>query len=415
MAQIVQQTTNRSPKQAGRPTDPHRPPGLRPSPSRPADDPPSFYASGGAYSDNPIVFQRGCAPVWIGYRRSQKEAQQGGHAFACHSPATGPTASLHGSAPQSVSAMPPIVTLTLNPAVDKNTEIGHVVAEDKLRCDAPSREPGGGGLNVSRVVDRLGGHSTAVYTSGGFTGAMLESLLDDEGLDHTPLPIDDWTRENLIVYETSTDRQFRFGMPGPSLMPGEVEDSLTVLRDLHPAPDYLVASGSLPPGAPDDTYAAVAGAAHTVGARPILDTSGAALREAMDAGWYLLKPNLRELEQLAGDTLGTERQRIDAARGFIERGWCEVVVLSMGASGALLITTDRAEHVRSPTVPIASRVGAGDSMVAGLTVALTRGLDLGAAVQFGVAAGAAAVMTPGTELCHRDDTERLFEQIRDDA
>ncbi|WP_263785320.1 1-phosphofructokinase family hexose kinase [Salinibacter grassmerensis] len=311
--------------------------------------------------------------------------------------------------------MPPIVTLTLNPAVDKNTEIERVVAEDKLRCDAPSREPGGGGLNVSRVVDRLGGQSTALYTAGGPTGTTLASLLDDEALDHVPLPIDDWTRENLIVYETSTDRQFRFGMPGPTLTPEEVESGLAALRDLDPAPDYLVASGSLPPGVPDDTYAAVADTAHAVGARPILDTSGAALRAAAPAGWHLLKPNLCELEQLAGDTLETEAQRTGAARSFIERGWCTVVVLSMGASGALLVTADRAEHVRSPTVPIASRVGAGDSMVAGLTVALAQGRGLGAAVQFGVAAGAAAVMTPGTELCHRDDAERLFEQIRDNA
>ena len=308
--------------------------------------------------------------------------------------------------------MPSIVTLTLNPAVDKNTQVEQVVAEDKLRCDAPTREPGGGGLNVSRVIDRLGEQSTAVYTSGGLTGKMLESLLDDEAIDHTPLPIDEWTRENLIVYETSTDRQFRFGMPGPTLTPADVEACLGALRDVRPTPDYLVASGSLPPGAPDDTYAAVAQAAHAVGARPILDTSGAALRKAMDAGWYLLKPNLRELQQLADDELETEAERIDTARAFIDRGWCEGVVISMGASGALLVTPDRAEHVRSPTVPIASRVGAGDSMVGGLTAALARGLDLPDAVRFGVAAGAAAVMTPGTELCRRDDTERLFEQLR---
>lgn len=309
--------------------------------------------------------------------------------------------------------MPPIVTLTLNPAVDKNTEIDRVVAEDKLRCKAPSREAGGGGLNVSRVIDRLGSQSTAFYTSGGLTGEMLQELLDEEALDHTPLPVDDWTRENLIIYETSTDRQFRFGMPGPTLTAAEVEDCLAVLDNLSPAPDYVVASGSLPPGAPDDTYAAVAEAAHALGARPILDTSGTALQNAMTTDWYLLKPNLRELEQLAGTSLDTESQRIDAARDFIDRGWCKVVVLSMGASGALLITDDRAEHVRSPTVSIASRVGAGDSMVGGLTVALARGRELSAAVRFGVAAGAAAVMTPGTELCRRDDTERLFEQMQE--
>lgn len=311
--------------------------------------------------------------------------------------------------------MSPIVTLTLNPAVDKNTQIDRVVAEDKLRCEAPTREAGGGGINVSRVVHRLGGNSTAFYTSGGPTGAILEGLLDDENLDHMPLAVDDWTRENLIVYETSTDRQFRFGMPGPDLSTEEVEACLNTLRDLNSAPDYLVASGSLPSGVPDDTYAAVAETAHTLGARPILDTSGAALRHAMEAGWYLLKPNLRELEQLAGTNLDTEAQRTDAAREFIDRGWCEVVVLSMGASGALLITADRAQHVRSPTVPIESRVGAGDSMVGGLTLALARGLDLSAAVRFGVAAGAAAVMTPGTELCRRADTERLFEEMGEEV
>jgi len=311
--------------------------------------------------------------------------------------------------------MSSIVTLTLNPAIDKNTTVDRVVAEDKLRCEAPSREPGGGGINVSRVVHRLGGSSTAVYTSGGPTGAILEGLLDDEGLTHTPLHTDDWTRENLIVSETSTDRQFRFGMPGPTLSAEEVETCLDALRGLDPAPDYFVVSGSLPPGVPDDTYAAVAEAAHTLGARPILDTSGAALRRATEAGWYLLKPNLRELEQLAERSLHSEPEQRDAARGFIERGWCEVVVLSMGAAGALLITADRTEHVRSPTVPIESRVGAGDSMVAGLALALARDLDLSAAVRFGVAAGAAAVMTPGTELCRRADTERLFEQMHNDA
>ena len=307
--------------------------------------------------------------------------------------------------------MSPIVTLTLNPAIDKSTRVERVVADEKLRCEAPRREPGGGGINVARAVHRLGGTARALYTAGGHTGTLLQSLLDDEGLPQTPLEVDDWTRENMIVYETSTDRQFRFGMPGATLTESEWARCLETLRGLDPAPEYLVASGSLPPGVPDDAYAAVAEAAHTLGARPILDTSGTALREAVSAGWFLLKPNLRELEQLAGTALETEPARIDAARAFIDRGWCEVVVLSMGASGALLITTDTAEHVRSPTVPINSRVGAGDSMVGGLALALARGRSLPAAVRFGVAAGAAAVMTPGTELCRRADTEDLFEQM----
>lgn len=311
--------------------------------------------------------------------------------------------------------MSSIITLTLNPAIDKSTRVERVVADEKLRCEAPRREPGGGGLNVSRAIHRLGGTSRALYTAGGHTGALLQSLLDDDGLDHTPLGIDDWTRENMVVYERSTDRQFRFGMPGPTLTDAERDTCLATIRELDPTPDYVVASGSLPPGVPDDTYAAVAEAADALGARAILDTSGAALQEAMAAKWFLLKPNLRELEVLADTSLDTEPERIDAARTFIERDWCEVVVLSMGASGALLITADRAEHVRSPTVSIKSRVGAGDSMVGGLTLALSRGHNLSAAVRFGVAAGAAAVTTPGTELCRRDDTEALFERMQEDA
>ncbi len=307
--------------------------------------------------------------------------------------------------------MSSIATLTMNPAIDKNTSVERVVAEDKLRCDAPRREPGGGGINVSRAIRRLGGDSKATYMAGGPPGDILQSLLDEEDLSQIPVPISQWTRENLIVYETSTDRQFRFGMPGPEVTPEETTRCLDILRDLEPTPEYLVASGSLPPGAPDDTYARIAETAQSFGAHPILDTSGTALREAVKAGWFLLKPNLRELEQLAGTTLKTETQRIDAAREFIEQGWSTVVVLSMGASGALLVTADHVEHIRSPTVPIKSRVGAGDSMVGGLTLALARGLDLIDAVRFGVAAGAAAVMTPGTELCRRDDTEELFDAM----
>lgn len=307
--------------------------------------------------------------------------------------------------------MSSIVTLTLNPAIDKSANVEQVVADDKLRCDTPTRDPGGGGINVARVVDRLGGSSHALYTSGGLTGKMMEGLLDDEAITHTPLPVEDWTRENLIISETTTDRQYRFGMPGPELTEAELDSCLDTLRNLDPDPEYLVASGSLPPGLSNDAYAAVAEAARAIGARPILDTSGAALEEAVDAGWYLLKPNLRELGQLTDTSPETQTDRISAARRFLDRDWCEVVVLSMGASGALLVTADRAKHIHSPTVPIQSRVGAGDSMVGGLTLALARGQDLDTAVRFGVAAGAAAVMTPGTNLCTRSDTEYLFDEM----
>lgn len=311
--------------------------------------------------------------------------------------------------------MSTIATLTLNPTVDKSATVNRVIPDDKLRCENPVREPGGGGINVARAVDQLGGDAHALYTSGGPIGTMLEGLLDGAGLHHTPLPVENDTRENLIVSETTSDRQYRFGMPGPELTMDELTNCLETLRGMDPAPDYLVASGSLPPGLPDTAYTRVAEVARELGARALLDTSGAALKEAVSAGWYLLKPNLRELEQLSGAVLKNNEERVDAARAFIDRGWCEVLVLSMGASGALLVTPDEAAHVHSPAVPIQSRVGAGDSMVAGLTLGLAREYDLEATVQFGVAAGAAAVMTPGTELCRRDDTETLFDRIREES
>jgi len=126
---------------------------------------------------------------------------------------------------------------------------------------------------------------------------------------------------------------------------------------------------------------------------------------------FLVKPNVRELGELVDAELTSEQQQLAAARDLIRQGRCEVVVLSLGAGGALLITADNGEHIRTPTVPIRSKVGAGDSMVAGIVLGLSRDLTLSDAVRYGVAAGAAAVMTPGTELCRREDTERLFEQM----
>lgn len=308
--------------------------------------------------------------------------------------------------------MEQIATLTVNPAIDKNTSVEQVLAEEKLYCSAPSREPGGGGLNVSRAIRRLGGQSTAIFTTGGPTGGILSTLLDDEGLDYHAVPIKDWTRENLIVLETRSGRQYRFGMPGPEVTESEWLHCLEALRDARQPPQYIVASGSLSEGMPSDFYSQAGRIARDLGARFVLDTSKDALREGLHEGAYLIKPNLRELQQLAGDELKSEQDQEAAARRFIDAENCEVVVLSLGAAGVLLVTAETSERLRAPTVPIRSKVGAGDSTVAGVVLGLARGLPLRESVLFGIAAGAAAVMTPGTELCRREDTERLFDQLR---
>jgi 6-phosphofructokinase 2 len=304
-----------------------------------------------------------------------------------------------------------IVTITLNPAIDKSSSVAHVVAEHKLYCTTPRFEPGGGGVNVSRAIKKLGGNSQLFYPLGGLTGKRLQELLDDEGLDHRSFPIKGMIRESLVILEESTGQQYRFGMPGPKLQKKEWEQFLVELSMTNPPPDYVVVSGSLPPGVPPDFFARVAQIGKEKGTKTIVDVSGEALKEALKAGVYLIKPNFREFRQLVGAENMEESQIKAEAQKIVEKGWCEVLVISLGAAGVLAVSKDFAEHIRPPTVPIISKVGAGDSMVAGITLSLARGKPLKEAILFGVAAGTAAVMTPGSELCRREDAERLFESM----
>lgn len=304
-----------------------------------------------------------------------------------------------------------IVTLTMNPAVDKSAEVDHVGPDKKLRCERPRFEPGGGGVNVSRAAARLGGESLCLFTAGGVQGELLQQLIAQEPFELRRLEVSGRTRVNLTVYETSSGSQYRFGMPGPELSEDEWRGILKTLEELDPAPEFLVASGSLPPGVPDDFYARVADIGAEREAKVVVDTSGTPLAEATEAGLYLLKPNLRELADLTGMDLEDEADQEQAAQRLVSQGKVQAVVLSLGAAGALLVTEDGRRRLRAPTVSIRSKVGAGDSMVAGMVLALARGEGFENAVRFGVAAGAAAVKTPGSELCRREDAEALFERI----
>ncbi len=194
--------------------------------------------------------------------------------------------------------MPSIVTLTVNPAVDKNSTVEQVVAERKLRCEEPEYHPGGGGLNVARAINELGGEALAYWACGGPVGQLLEQLLDEEGIPHKAMSIEAHTRENLIVYERSSELQYRFGMPGATLTAGEVQMCRDRLHAIDPPPEYLVLSGSLPPGVEDDFYAQMA-SAMPPSCRVVLDTSGSPLQRGLEAPVYLVKPNMRELGQLA--------------------------------------------------------------------------------------------------------------------
>ena len=304
-----------------------------------------------------------------------------------------------------------IVTLTVNPALDASTSVPYVLPDQKLRCGPPRYEPGGGGINVARAVTRLGGDVLACFPVGGPAGDLLTRLLAGEGVRHRPVPVAGWTRENVNVLEEVSGRQFRFCMPGHTLAPPEWSGLLDLVTALEPAPQFLVASGSLPPGVPADFYARLAAAARAKGIRVVLDTSGEPLAAAVERGVFLLKPSLREFQALTGGREPDDASLARAASDAVKRGWCEVLVLSLGAGGALWATASGRERLAAPAVPVKSSVGAGDSLVAGIVHSLADGRSIGEAVRFGVAAGAASVMNPGTELCHREDVERLCPQV----
>ena len=306
--------------------------------------------------------------------------------------------------------MPQIATLTVNPAVDKISSVAQVVAERKLRCATPTYDPGGGGLNVARAIRILGGQATAYWTCGGPMGQLLGDRLDADGVPHRPMPIQSMTRENLIVFEESNGQQYRFGMPGAELTPDEVEMCLRTLRELDPPPDFLVLSGSLPPGAPDDFYARAARDT-PADCRVILDTSGSPLRQGIEGGVYLIKPNVRELSELAGGETLEDTEICELSRNLISAGKVQVVVTSLGSGGAVVVTEQHCENIRAPTVKVRSKVGAGDSTVAGIVLGLAQETDILDAVRLGVAAGSAAVMTEGTELCRQEDAWRLYEAM----
>lgn len=302
---------------------------------------------------------------------------------------------------------PSVLCLTMNPAVDLATETEQVVPTHKLRCGSTLHDAGGGGVNVARVLTRLGGHCLCVCPTGGPSGHWLEKRMRDEGLDSVFLPIADETRVSFTVHEHSTGAEFRFVMPGPRLTDAEWQGALHYLDDLQLFPAIVVASGSLPPGVPADFYARLARLCRAKGARMVLDTSGPPLTAALAEGVYLFKPNLKELIELAGRPLETAEQWQAAARQLITEGKAEVVALTLGHLGALLVTRDAMWNAPPLDVVVSSAVGAGDSFVGALVWALQQGLPLEQAFGWGVAGGTATLLSVGTALCKPEDVCRL--------
>lgn len=307
------------------------------------------------------------------------------------------------------AGMTPIVTLTVNPAIDASCVTDEVIPMRKVRTRDERYDPGGGGLNVARVVHELGGETVAFYVAGGYTGQALEGLVERSGITAVRVPVAGLTRVSHTVYETSSGHEYRFTPEGPEISEPEWHHCLEVLSVVDS--EYFVASGSLARGMPADFYARIARLVKERGGRTVLDTSGAALYWALQEGVWLVKPSRRELEHLLGRKAQTPEDEEALAREVVQQGHAEIVALTLGGAGAVLATRDKTLRLTSPKVETKSAVGAGDSFVGAMVWALAHGKSLEQAFCYGVAAGAATAMTAGTELCRRDDVLRLYEQV----
>ncbi|MDT0575921.1 1-phosphofructokinase family hexose kinase [Croceicoccus sp. F390] len=308
--------------------------------------------------------------------------------------------------------MTQIATLTLNPTIDVAYEVDRVFHTRKIRTNSEFYAPGGGGINVARVFARLGGQATCHYLAGGVTGAALDNLLDRQGLSRNRVAISGPTRISFAALERESGKEFRFVPPGPAILPEEWRECLARLRDVEC--EFLVASGSLPPGIPGDFYARVASIMASRRIPFVLDSSGAGLSGGLAAGAiHLVTPSIGELAQLAGRPLDSRESLRAAAMDLVRSNKARNVAVTLGHEGALLADASGTRFVPAVKVVTRSAVGAGDSFLAAMVYGMGEGWTIDDAFRFGLAAGAAAVMNPGHDLADKDDVWRLYRQVPD--
>ena len=305
--------------------------------------------------------------------------------------------------------MKPIVTLTLNPAIDVACDADHVAPTHKTRTYNEKIEPGGGGINVARALCGFAAPVKAIYIAGGAPGRVLDAMVAERGIERDPVWVKGDTRISLNVRERDSGLEYRFVPEGPDI--GESEWRAVLDRVAATDCDYFVASGSLPPGVPDDFYHRVIDIVHAKGTRFMLDTSGAELRAALKSGVFLIKPSLVELEELVGEELKGKDRIASAASDLVRRGQTRLVAVTLGHRGSILADEQGATFLPAVDVEVRSAVGAGDSFLAGMAYGLAAGNDAPKAFRMGVAAGAAAIQSLGTDLCKTADVDALLQQV----
>ncbi|SET67644.1 1-phosphofructokinase family hexose kinase [Paracoccus homiensis] len=303
----------------------------------------------------------------------------------------------------------PILTVTLNPALDLSTAADQVRPDLKLRCDKPVADPGGGGINVSRAIKIMGGQSTAMVALGGATGTRIAEMLKADGLSVTRLTAPGETRQSLAVTDRQTGGQYRFVMPGPEWHTTHVADMMSAITESARAGGWVVVSGSNPPGVAPGFEQMLTVRLNDGRAKLLVDTSGDALRALAGSSIPVdvLRMDSHEAEGLAGRPLPLRSDSAAFAAGLVRDGAAKSVIVARGADGSVVAGPDGAWHAEAAKVRVVSAVGAGDSFVAGFVLAMARGEHVSEALALGAAAASAAVMTPATELCHGHDVERF--------
>jgi len=303
-----------------------------------------------------------------------------------------------------------ILTITFNPTVDAASETKRVQSTRKIRTFDESFHPGGGGINVARVIHRLGGDVTALYARGGVMGAVLDHLLQKRGVPHQTIAISGNTRINNVIHESSTGLEYRFIAEGPIF---NDEDWHNVIDACEAAPwDWLVISGSLPRGIPLEIYDQFITIAQRRGGKIAVDTSGAALEYVVKRrGLTLLKPSQGEFESYAGKHFSSLAELAQTAQSLVHQGVSDIIAVTLGHQGAVLASRDQALYLPSPPVKVLSASGAGDSFIAGMIYSLSQNKPLEEAFRLGVACGSAAVMEKGTGLCQLANINMLLKNL----
>ncbi len=296
----------------------------------------------------------------------------------------------------------------MNPAIDVNTEADEVHTNQKVRCKKPDHDPGGGGINVARVLQRLGVEADAFYLAGGLTGDFLEYLLKEENVSGERMKIKEFTRENTSIIDKNTGEQYRFVLPGPSISEEEWKQAYERIKEKISEYDVVVGSGSLPPGVPVDFYAQIGKLALDEGKMYVLDTSGDFLMEGVKNGATFIKPNQEEFEELKKQTGASTNDEV--IQKLFELG-IENIIHTEGKEGTKLINKKGVKEFKPPEIEVHSSIGAGDSFVGGLVAGLVDGMNANKAVCYGISAAASTLKSAGTDLCELNDVQNIHAQL----